>query len=273
MSNPAQYQTSSGRALLRDTAGIDYELETLTYTLTEGIAAGTMVFLHDSLGCIQLWRDFPLQLARAASYNVFLYDRRGYGASSPFSGKPRTSDYMEQEAEVLITLLEQQGISNPVLFGHSDGGTIALLAAAKYPDRIKAILTEGAHVFVEEITLDGISHVAEQFAHTDLPQRLARYHGDKTQAVFDAWTKTWLADFYRDWNIEHFLPRISCPVYVIQGTADEFGSIDQVQSITGKVSGPAAAYMVPNAGHSPHKQSSLFLVQQVLLFLQEQGLA
>ncbi len=274
MNNEQQYTFTAARTRLQDTEGHYYELETLTGALPEDHKpAGTMVFLHDSLGCIQLWRDFPAELARATGYDIFIYDRRGYGASDPFSGKARTKDYMEQEADVLMPLLEHHQIKDPILFGHSDGGTIALLAAAKYPDQVRAVITEGAHVFVEEITLDGIMQVTDQFAHTDLPQRLARYHGDKTTAVFEAWSKTWLAGFYRDWNIEHFLPLIICPLYVIQGTADEFGSIAQVQSITGKVSGPAASYMVPNAGHSPHKQSSVFLVQQVLLFLRDQGRA
>ncbi len=124
---------------------------------------------------------------------------------------------MEKEADVLADLLERCAIKAPILFGHSDGGTIALLAAAKYPASFKAVITEGAHVFVEDITIDGIERAEEQFAVTDLPGRLARYHGDKTQAVFEAWTRTWLADFYRDWNIEHCLPQISCPVFVIQG--------------------------------------------------------
>jgi pimeloyl-ACP methyl ester carboxylesterase len=258
---------------MQDTAGGSYELLTTVYTLPEQEeAAGTIVFLHDSLGCIALWRDFPEQLALAAGYHAFIYDRRGYGGSSSFAEKQREKDYMEQEAEVLMELLEHCGIKDPVLFGHSDGGTIALLAAAKYPGQIKAVITEGAHVFVEGITIDGIEQVMEQFEHSDLPLRLARYHGDKTQAVFDAWTKTWLADFYRDWNIEHFLPQITCPVYVVQGEADEFGTIRQVQSITGKVSGPADHFLIPNAGHSPHKQAAYFLIQKIVLFLEQQHL-
>lgn len=255
---------------MKDTAGGSYELHTTAFTLPEQeAAAGTMVFLHDSLGCIALWRDFPEQLALAAGYHAFLYDRRGYGGSSPFAEGQRGKDYMEQEAEVLMELLELCSIKDPVLFGHSDGGTIALLAAAKYPGKVKAVITEGAHVFVEAITLDGIEQVVEQFEYSDLPIRLVRYHGDKTQAIFDAWTKTWLADFYRDWNIEHYLPHITCPVYVIQGEADEFGSIRQVQSITRKVSGPAEHFLIPNAGHSPHKQSAYFLIQKIVLFFEQ----
>lgn len=256
-----------------DASGAAYEILVQTYTLPEGTeATGTMVFLHDSLGCIGLWRDFPEQLAMAAGYNAFVYDRRGYGGSSPFAAEPRQKDYMETEAHLLMELLDRCAVKNPILFGHSDGGTIALLAAAKYPDKIKAVITEGAHVFVEDITISGIEQVEEQFAFTDLPTRLARYHGDKTQAVFEAWSKTWLADFYRDWNIAHFLPQIVCPVYAIQGEADEFGSVLQVQSITGKVSGPSDRFMIPNAGHSPHKQSAYFLIQKVILFLEEHHL-
>lgn len=261
------------RVPMKDPGGVTYELDTTTYTLPGDIqAAGTMVFLHDSLGCTALWRDFPAQLALAAGYHAFIYDRRGYGSSSAFAAATRGKDYMEQEADLLMELLSCCGIKDPVLFGHSDGGTIALLAAAKYPGQIKAVITEGAHVFVEDITIDGIEQVMEQFEHSDLPLRLARYHGDKTQAVFDAWTKTWLADFYRDWNIEHFLPQITCPVYVVQGEADEFGSIRQVQSITGKVSGNTDHFLIPNAGHSPHKQTAYFLIQKIVLFLEQQHL-
>lgn len=252
---------------LPDPSGATYNLQVKTYTLPEtGQDPGTIVFLHDSLGCIALWRDFPEELAMAAGMNALVYDRRGYGASSPFDGTPRGKDYLEKESDVLLQLLEHYAITNPILFGHSDGGTIALLAAAKFPGKIKALVTEGAHVFVEDLTLDGIEQVAAQFGTTDLPARLARYHGDKTQAVFDAWAGTWLADSYRDWNIEHFLPRIICPAYVIQGEADEFGSILQVQSITSKVSAPSESYLIPNAGHSPHKQSAYFLIRKILLF-------
>lgn len=242
----------------------DFELN-VTYT-GSGTNAQTIVFLHDSLGCISLWRDFPGKLGSYTSTNAFTYDRRGYGLSSSLSNEPRQVDYMETEADILIELLDKCGIEKPVLFGHSDGGTIALLTAAKYPERVKAIITEGAHVFVEEITLDGIERAIEQY-DMGLKERLEKYHGANTQALFDAWTGTWLSAAYRDWNIEHFLPQIQCPVLAIQGTEDEYGSMAQVASIVQHTSGPAEPCMIVNAGHSPHKQSELWVIEHSCIFL------
>lgn len=228
----------------------------------------TIIFLHDSLGCNALWRSFPEQLAIALGVNYMMYDRRGYGLSSPFSSEARKKNYMEKEAAILMEILEALQIKSPVLFGHSDGGTIALIAAAKHPDAFKAIITEGAHVFVEEITLDGIAHTKYQYQTTNLKERLEKYHGDKTEALFQAWTETWLSDDFRDWDIEQFLPAITCPVMVIQGMEDEFGSIAQVQSIANNTSGTTQICMVNNAGHSPHKQSELWLINECCRFLE-----
>ncbi|KAA5534876.1 alpha/beta hydrolase [Taibaiella lutea] len=229
----------------------------------------TIVFLHDSLGCNALWRSFPEQLAASSGLNYMMYDRRGYGLSDPFSDEQRTKDYMEAEATILMELLEQLHIENPVLFGHSDGGTIALIAAAKHPDAFTAVITEGAHVFVEEITLDGIAHTKYQYQTTNLKERLQKYHGNKTEALFHAWTETWLRNDFRDWNIEHFLPAITCPVMVIQGVEDEFGSYEQVQFIANNTSGAKQICMVNNAGHSPHKQSELWLINECCRFLED----
>lgn len=236
-------------------------------------STNTIVFLHDSLGCVALWRDFPQKMAEASGADAFIYDRLGYGRSAQFpSSDPRQVNYMETEADLLLTLLDKYNITNPILFGHSDGGTIALLAAAKYPDKIKAVITEGAHVFVEEETLEGILQTREQYHTTNLKERLEKYHGTKTPALFNAWTETWLSPAYRNWNIEHFLPQITCPVLIIQGEEDEFGTQAQVQSIVNQVSGPADRYMVVNAGHSPHKQNELWMINQCCSFLEKHKL-
>jgi len=249
----------------------DFHLYVKNWDTPSSGSACTLVFLHDSLGCVELWRDFPAQLA-AAGAAAMAYDRRGYGQSSAMPLQPRQQDYMEHEADVLLRLLDKCGIERPVLFGHSDGGTIALLAAARCPERITAVITEGAHVFVEDITLEGIEKAAMQYATTNLLERLQRYHGDKTQAMFDAWTRTWLAPMYRDWNIEHFLPQIICPVLAIQGAEDEYGTPEQVQAIVRRVSGPAQPMMIVNAGHSPHKQSAQWIITQCCAFLTAQGI-
>jgi pimeloyl-ACP methyl ester carboxylesterase len=230
----------------------------------------TLVFLHDSLGCIALWRDFPNQLAEATRCNVLVYDRHGYGKSHAFESSERRKDYLELEAEVLKDLLEACQIEEAILFGHSDGGSIALIAAAKFPQRIKAILVEGAHIFVEELTLAGIRQAVQAYRTTNLKSRLEQYHGDKTDHVFQAWAQTWLRPDYRYWTIEPFLPMIQCPVLVIQGEKDEYGTLLQVNGITSGVCGPVFQYIVPQAGHTPHKEAAPQTLQRATKFIQEQ---
>ena len=212
----------------------------------------TIIFLHDSLGCIKLWRDFPDRLCVATNCNGVIYDRQGYGQSSPFT-QPRNTDYLEKEANVVDALLNELGLGQTILFGHSDGGSIALLAAAKSPTRVSAVITEGAHVFVEEITLEGIRTAKTQAA--GLLRRLKKYHGENTEGAFDAWTETWLLPEFRDFNMEHCLPAIQCPVMVIQGAEDEYGSEKQVDAIVDQVGGTSLKYMVPSVGHTPHRDA------------------
>lgn len=227
----------------------------------------TLVFLHDSLGCTRLWRDFPEALGHATHCNVLVYDRQGYGESPPFAPGDRQPDYLEKEANVLHHLLEQAGIASAILFGHSDGGSIALIAAAKYPAVIKAIITEGAHIFVEQLTLDGIRNAAADYRTTDLGERLQKYHGEKTDALFSAWAKTWFTEVFRHWNIEHFLPAITCPVLVIQGESDEFGTLRQVEGIVSQVGGKAEKLVVPGTGHTPHKDARAIVLQKATEFI------
>lgn len=225
----------------------------------------TLVFLHDSLGCTSLWRDFPAQLGEGLSCNVFMYDRQGYGQSDPFSGEARGLGYLEDEARILEQVLDAARIDQCMLFGHSDGGSIALIAAALFPERILAVITEGAHVFVEDVTLQGIRAAMHQFETTDLAQKLSRYHGDKTSALFDAWTKTWTAPFFRDWNIEHFLSVITCPVLAVQGSDDEFGTPAQLDAIASGAG--AETLLMPGFGHNPHKEDPAAMVRVVQDFL------
>lgn len=214
----------------------------------------TLIFLHDSLGCIELWREFPEQLALACSCNYLVYDRQGYGKSCGFSDEKRGLDYLEHEADLLQLLLEKHQIQQAILFGHSDGGSIALLTAARHPQNIIGIITEGAHVLVEEVTLNGIREAMHQYQTTDLKLRLEKYHGKNTQAMFDAWTLTWTSEMFRAWNIEYCLPKIECPALIIQGEDDVFGTVDQVNRIVAKIH-QSQRLMLPNTGHNPHKES------------------
>jgi pimeloyl-ACP methyl ester carboxylesterase len=229
----------------------------------------TLVFLHDSLGCITVWRDFPDRLAAALGCDALVYDRRGYGASSPFAPEPRTPRYLEDEADVLARVLDACGVREAVLFGHSDGGSIALVAAARAPERVRALVAEGAHVFVEERTLAGIRAARETLRTTDLRERLRWHHGERTDAVTSAWIDVWLSPDFRAWNIERYLPSVRCPVLVVQGTDDEYGTPEQVRAIAEGVAGPVSSHLVAGVGHTPHRAAADEVVRVTTAFLVE----
>lgn len=220
-----------------------------------GETAPPLVFLHEGLGSIGQWRDFPESLCAATGRHGFVYDRLGHGGSDPLTG-PRTVRYLHDEAlETLPLVLDALGLERSVLIGHSDGGTIALLFAAEHPERVGAVITEAAHVFVEEETVRGIREAVELYRTTDLRQRLARYHGEKTDTVFSGWAETWLSAEFREWNVESFLPRVACPLLVIQGAGDRYGTPAQVEAIVRQAAGPAEAFLVPDCGHVPHQEA------------------
>ena len=215
----------------------------------------TIVFLHDSLGSVKLWRDFPAELAEATNCNVLMYDRLGYGKSAPMLTSKRDNDYLKLQADVLYALLNKLGLNDVILFGHSDGASIVLLTAAKYPDGVRAVISEAGHLFVEEVTLNGIREAMTAYETTDLKVRLEKYHGDKVETLFKAWTETWTSPEFKTWNIENFLPRITCPTLVIQGENDEYGTLLQVEKTISQVNGSAQKCIIPNAGHTPHKEA------------------
>ncbi len=221
-----------------------------------GAAPGSpvLVFLHEGLGSIAQWRDFPAALVAATGLPALIYERWGFGRSEPLH-LPRPRDYLVREAETALPeVLAACGIERPILVGHSDGGTIALLYAAAFPERPLACITEAAHVFVEAETLEGIGAAAEAWETTDFRDRLTRYHGGRTDSVFRGWTETWLRQDFRDWNMVGRLPDIVCPLLVIQGADDEYGTAAQVEAIVEGASGPAEPYIVPDCGHVPHQQ-------------------
>lgn len=227
----------------------------------------TIVFLHDSLGSVQLWRDFPEKLAEATQCNVLVYDRLGYGKSFPMTTHERENNYMEQEADVLNDLLSELNINDSILFGHSDGGTIALIAASKYPEKVKAVICEAGHIFVEDITVKGVEEALNAYNTTNLPQRLEKYHGDKVEMIVKAWTEIWLSDKFRRWNIEYLLKNIISPLLFIQGEADEYGTLDQVEKTVSQVKGTVDKFIIPNVGHTPHKESPEIVLNKSIEFI------
>lgn len=237
------------------------------YGETPDATAPVIIFLHDSLGCTRLWRDFPLKISDLTGLSCISYDRQGYGRSAPFSITKREKTYLEDEAIILIKFITALNLKTVYLFGHSDGGTIALIAAALYPENVKGILTEGAHVFVENATINGIKEAITLYESTNLKQRLEKYHGDKTELVFKLWTETWLSKSFRDWNIEHYLKRISCPSLIIQGNDDEYGTLDQVECIVQHSKGSTTKLIIPNIGHTPHKEDEETVLKKSAEFI------
>jgi pimeloyl-ACP methyl ester carboxylesterase len=236
-------------------------------------AAGpTLVFLHEALGSIGQWKGFPADLCNRTGLPGFVYERWGFGKSERRGPGPWPPDYLEKEATVLDKVLTAAGIEHPVLFGHSDGGTIALLFAAAFPDKAEAVVSEAAHVLVEEITLSGIRDVVESSKDGRLLRGLSRYHGEKTADVFSGWADTWQAPGFRRWNIVGKLSSIRRPLLVLQGTDDQFGTELQVESIRTSVSGPVGTHLFPGVGHVPHLEAGEAVVAEAGRFLSSCGL-
>lgn len=234
---------------------------------TSAGGAPTLVFLHEGLGSIGFWKDFPQRLCAETGLGGFVFDRLGHGGSDPAPG-PRGVDYLDREAvDRLPAVLAAAGIEHPILIGHSDGGTIALLHAAAFPTVAMGIVTLAAHVFVEEVTLVGIRRAVAMYEREGLRERLARYHGERTEAVFRAWADTWLSPAFRSWNVEAVLPRIVAPVLVMQGRDDEYGSLAQVEAIAAGVGGPVERCILEDCGHVPHHQARAATLASIRAFV------
>ena len=215
-----------------------------------GVAhAPAIVLLHEGLGSIAMWRDLPARLHARTGRTIVAYSRWGYGNSDPLT-VPRAIDYMQREGEVVLPdLLAQLGLQHPVLFGHSDGASIALIAAGARPDVCGALILEAPHVIVEDLSIRSIEQARVAWQTTNLRERLARYHADPAGAFF-GWNDVWLDARFRTWNIEAYAERVTCPVLLIQGERDEYGTLDQLVRIERRI--PTAQRVVlPDAGTQP----------------------
>ena len=231
------------------------------------LGSPTLVLLHEGLGCVGLWKDFPERLARATGLGVFLWSRAGFGRSDPIA-LPRPLDYLEQETPMTDEVLEAAGIEHSILVGHSDGGTIALLhAAGGRAEGTLAVVTMAAHVFVEDVTIAGIRETKRAWEKGDLRAKLARWHGANVDNAFHGWCDTWLDPGFRDWNIERRLPAVRVPVLAMQGADDQYGTPAQVEAIARRVSGPAEKLLIPGAGHSPHVDRPDAVIEAISRFV------
>jgi len=215
-----------------------------------------LIFIHEGLGCIEMWRNFPEKLCKATGCMGLIYERKGYGDMADRFGRKWPYDYLVQEALIYLpAIFKACDINKAVLVGHSDGGSIALIGAAEHGHLVHGVITEAAHIFVEDITTQSIKEVVYNYENNDLKQKLARYHGKNTGKIFYRWADTWLDPEYRQWNIESFLPRITCPLMVLQGEDDEYATPAQVQGIKNQVPSQVEAKLIPNCGHVPHFQA------------------
>lgn len=231
----------------------------------------TLVFLHEGLGSAALWRDVPYLVRKTLGFPALLvYSRPGYGNSTPVEGN-RPLNYMHDEAlEVLPKVLESLGIANPVLIGHSDGASIALIyAGSRFP--VSALVLLAPHVFVEDQSIAGIEAARDAYLSTDLPSRLGRYHVDP-DLTFWGWNRAWLSPEFLTWDIREYLSGITSPTLLIQGDQDEYGTLAQLSAIEKGVKGEVERCVIKDSHHAPHFDHTAEVVDEIARFLNKRGL-
>jgi len=228
-------------------------------------ARPTIVMLHEGLGSVALWKQFPERLASQTGCGVLVYSRYGNGRSDILREK-RPVEYMHHEGEVVLPeLLDKLGIVRPILLGHSDGGSISLIFAGKYPERPRALILEAPHVFVEDLSVASITRAKDQYQTTNMRPKLARYH-EHVDETFWGWNDIWLDPRFRSWNIEEYLQAIRCPILCIQAEEDEYGTVAQLEAIKARV--PATEIlMLPNCKHSPHRDQAEATLEKMVEFV------
>lgn len=234
----------------------------------EGSGDAAIVLLHEGLGSVSAWRGFPQALAAATGRPVLAYSRPGYGGSSRRPA-PWPRDFMHREAEqVLPRLLAALGVERPLLIGHSDGGSIALLHAAA-GHAVEGLVLMAPHVFVEERTLEGIRAAVAAWRAGDLARGLERHHGDNARHCFEGWSGVWLSPAFRDWNIEAAAQAVSVPMLLIQGVDDEYGTLAQLEAIRRRARGPVRQLVLEACGHAPHRDRPERTVHAIAAFAHE----
>ena len=220
-----------------------------------------IVLLHDSLGCVQLWRTFPAALAEATGRKVIAYDRLGFGQSDARTDRLGREFIREEATEFFPRVREQLGFDRFVLFGHSVGGGMAVNCAAEFAESCEALITESAQAFVEDRTHAGLRAAKEYFQQPEQFERVERYHGAKARWVLDAWIETWLAPEFQDWSLDDVLPRVQCKTLAMHGSKDEYGSVRHPERIARGTGGEIE--VIEDAGHVPHREREAWVVEWV----------
>ncbi|MDX2155062.1 MAG: alpha/beta hydrolase [Hyphomicrobiaceae bacterium] len=225
-----------------------------------------LVLLHEGLGSVSLWRDFPDKLARHTGLATLLYSRRGYGRSEPLDG-PRKPDFMHREAlDALPRLLDAHGIGRAVLVGHSDGASIALIMAAHRPERVAGAVLMAPHVMVEPISQQSIARIVETYETTDLRSRLARHHANVDDA-FLGWSRIWLDPRFRTWSLGPECQRLVVPALLIQGEDDEYGTLAQLDAIEALAPVKPQRLVLPGCGHAPWREKEAEVLAAIAPFV------
>ncbi|MFN4150260.1 MAG: alpha/beta fold hydrolase [Candidatus Sericytochromatia bacterium] len=229
-----------------------------------------LIFLHEGLGSIKQWKDFPIELCLKSGLKGIVYDRFGYGESDILNTEIYIN-YLHNEAKIFLPeLLEKLNINEKViLIGHSDGGSIALIYASLFPDKVKSIITEAAHIFVEDITLKGIKEAVKVYESGKLKSSLERYHGDKTDLCFYNWSNIWLKEDFKNWTIENLLKDIKVKSLIIQGENDEYATLKQVKVIKEILDDLAEIVILENCRHIPHHQQKEFVLEKMNAFIKK----
>jgi len=226
-----------------------------------------IVLFHDSLGCVELWRSFPARLCDRTGRRVIAYDRLGYGKSDPCHNKPSTA-FIQDEAQIYFRAVRKQlDFTEFIAFGHSVGGGMSIHCAGNFPDSCRSLVTESAQAFIEDRTVQGILHAKREFQQQGQVDRLRKYHGAKAEWVLNAWIETWLGPDFANWSLKTELPQVKCPVLVIHGKDDEFGSTRHPEMIGRLVSGPAQIKILSDCRHVPHREQEETVLHFVTGFL------
>ena len=227
-----------------------------------------IILLHDSLGCVDLWRDFPEALATATNRDVIAYDRLGLGKSSQRRERP-SIDFIFDEGKTFFPAIQRAlGITRFSLFGHSVGGAMAIVIAALQNEKCEAVITESAQTSVEPLTLSGIRAAKAHFGDPEQFAKLAKWHGEKAQWVLDAFTEVWLSLEFLSWNLDQFLGQVKCPVLAIHGDMDEYGSVEFPRSIVNTVNGLSELAILNQCGHVPHRERKEEVLRLTASFLE-----
>lgn len=231
----------------------------------------TLVFLHEGLGCVALWKDFPQRVAQASGLDTLVFSRIGYGNSDP-APLPRPLTYMHHEGlRILPEVLDAAGIDRCILVGHSDGASIAIIHAGGVRDpRVQGLVLMAPHVFNEPVCVASIEK-ARMAYREGLRDKLAAYHGDNVDCAFHGWNDAWLDPGFLDWNIEEYLAPISIPVLVIQGRDDEYGTLDQVAAIERQCGGAVQTLVLERCRHAPHRDRDEATLAAIVRFVDSPG--